>query len=113
MKDTLFVLKPGFEQEGERYFCPYSAQLIGMLTYYPELRATLELVELDFAKPRRPLSDLLGEEHQAPPTLVLGNSSVHEVPGVSICEANGHRFIPKTLEILRYLAVTRGLPLPH
>lgn len=113
MKDTLFLLRPGFEEGGVRYFCPYSAQVTGMLTYYPALRATLEVIELDFAKPRRPLSDLLGEAHQAPPVLVLGSGSVQDVPGVSVCEAKGHRFVPKTLEILRYLAVTRGLPVPH
>jgi hypothetical protein len=113
MKDALFVLRPGFEEGSERYFCPHSAQLMGMLIYYPELRATLELIALDFEKPRRPLSDLLGDEHQSPPILVLGEGSPREVPGVDICEAKGRRFVPKTLEILRYLAVTRGLPLPH
>lgn len=32
---------------------------------------------------------------------------------VTIGEGNGHRFVEKTIEILRYLAATRGLPAPH
>jgi len=112
MKDTLFVYRPGFADGGARWFCPYSAQVIGMLTYFPALRETLELVELGYEKPRRPLADLLGEQHQAAPMLVLG-SDTFTVPDVHIDEANGRKYVAKTLEILRYLAATRGLPLPH
>lgn len=111
--DQLFVYRPGFDDQGERWFCPYSAQVIGYLAYYPGVRQTIELVELDFAKPRRPLVDLVGESNQAAPCLVLGTSSPHEVPGVAVREHEGRRFVTKTLEILRYLAVTRGTPLPH
>jgi hypothetical protein len=111
MPDKLFVLRPGFDDRGVRYFCPYSAQVIGFLAYYPEVRATIELVELEFPKPRHPLSDLLGEDHQAAPMLVLENRT--DVPNVTIREANGHAYVEKTIEILRYLATTRGVPVPH
>lgn len=111
MIDTLFVLRPNFEDQGTRYFCPYSAQVIGLLAYYPQVRDTIDLVELDFPKPRHPLSDLLGEPHQAAPMLVLGTRV--EVPGVTIREANGHAYVEKTIEILRYLAATRSVPMPH
>jgi hypothetical protein len=112
MKDTLFVLRPGFVENGTTYFCPYSAQVIGFLTYYAHVRATLDVVELGFEKPRNPLAALIGEGHQAAPMLVLGGQPA-TVAGVSVGEANGHRFVEKTLEILRYLAVTRGVPVPH
>ncbi len=112
MKDTLFVYKAGFIDGGTPYFCPFSAQVIGFLTYYPAVRETLDIVEIGFEKPRRPLVDLLGESHQAAPILVLGVAPV-TVPRVSISEANGHRFVEKTIEILRYLAATRGVPGPH
>jgi hypothetical protein len=110
--DTLFVFRPGFTDDGTTYFCPYSAQVIGFLTYYPQVRASLELVELPFEKPRRLLVDLVGEAHQAAPMLVLGGAPV-VVPRVTIGEANGHRFVEKTIEILRYLAATRSVPGPH
>lgn len=112
MKDRLFVFRPGFTDGGTTYFCPFSAQIMGFLTYYPQVRDSVELVELDFAKPRKPLVDLLGEKHQAAPMLVLAGDAV-PVPRVTVGEANGHRFVEKTIEILRYLAATRSVPGPH
>jgi hypothetical protein len=110
--DKLFVYRPGFQENGVTYFCPYSAQIIGFLTYYPQVRATVELVELEFAKPRKPLVDLVGEDHQAAPMLVFAGEPVR-VPDVKIGEANSHKFVEKTIEILRYLAATRSVPAPH
>jgi hypothetical protein len=112
MIDQLFVYRPGFEEHGTRYFCPYSAQVIGFLSYYPQVRDTVDLNELGFAKPRHPLVDLLGEAHQAAPMLVLGGPPA-TVSEVEIEHANGRAFVARTHHILRYLAVTRGLPLPH
>jgi hypothetical protein len=112
MKDTLFVFRPGFTDDGTEYFCPFSAQVIGFLTYYPRVRQSLDVVELSYAKPRKPLVDLVGEAHQAAPLLVLGGPPVI-VPKVTIGEANGHRFVEKTIEILRYLSATRSVPGPH
>lgn len=112
MKDKLFVLRPSFEDGGTRYFCPFSAQVMGFLGYFPHVRDTVELIELDYPKPRHPLSDLLGESHQAAPMLVLGGEPT-PVPEVLISEANGHKYVEKTIQILRYLAATRSAPVPH
>ena len=112
MKDTLFVLRPGFDDNGTTYFCPFSAQVIGFLTYYPQVADTLEIVELDFPKPRHPLVDILGETHQAAPMLVLAAEPT-AVPRVTIGHHEGHAFVEKTIEILRYLAATRSVPGPH
>lgn len=112
MQDRLFVLRPGFDDGGIAYFCPYSAQVIGFLAYYPQVRDTLELIESEFPRPRTAVVTLVGEQHQALPLLVLGGEPA-AVPGVTIGEANGHRFVSKTIEILRYLAATRGVPGPH
>lgn len=86
---------------------------MGFLSYYPEVRDTLELSELGFEKPRQPLAGLLGEEHQAPPMLILDGPPAADVPEVEVCQARGLWFIPRTLDILRYLAATRGVPGPH
>jgi hypothetical protein len=112
MKDTLYVLRPGFDDGGTSYFCPYCAQIIGFLSYFPHVRDTLEVVAVDYAKPRRPLVDILGEANQSAPRLVLG-AGAQEIPGVEISEANGHRFVADTMAILKYLAATRGTPIPH
>ena len=112
MKDTLFVLRPGFADKGSTHFCPFSAQVVGFLTYYPQVRDSVDVIELDFAKPREPLATLLGPDHQSAPMLVLGGPRV-DVPDVKIKESGGHWYVEKTIEILRYLAATRSLPLPH
>jgi hypothetical protein len=112
MKDTLFVLRPGFEDRGTSYFCPYCAQIVGFLTYFPQVRDTLKIIELDFPRPRKPIVELIGEAHQAMPLLVLAGAPA-TVPGVTMEEANGHQFVKNAISILRYLAATRGVPLPH
>ena len=111
--DRLFVLRPDFDDRGAPWFCPYCAQVIGYLTYYPAVRGTLEVVEVDFEKPRQPLADLVGEANQAAPCLVLGAGAPEEVAGVTVARERGQRFITKTIEILRYLAATRGTASPH
>jgi hypothetical protein len=114
VRDTLFVLRPGFTDKGKAWFCPYSAQVVGFLDYYPEIKESLELVELDFARPRQPIVELIGDDHQSAPMLVLHEESNPEpVDGVVIGEARGRKFVEKTVEILRYLAATRGVPGPH
>ncbi|HEY5934226.1 MAG TPA: DUF3088 family protein [Kofleriaceae bacterium] len=112
MKDTLFVLRPGFDDKGTTYFCPFSAQVIGFLSYYPHVRDSIDVVEVDFPKPRVPVVELVGELHQAVPLLVLGEDPVI-VPDVRIDQANGNRFVEKTIQILKYLAATRSCPMPH
>jgi hypothetical protein len=113
VRDTLFVLRPGFSDRGGVWFCPFCAQVIGFLDYYPEVRETVDVVEVEFPRPRQPMVDLVGEDHQGAPLLVLGDGSPRSVPGVTIGESNGHAFVEKTLHILRYLAHTRGVPGPH
>lgn len=114
MKDQIFVLRPGFDDRGTTYFCPYSAQVIGFLTYYPQVKDTLEVVEIGFSKPREPLASILDESHQSAPMLVLAEAGEPQsVEGVTIGDVHGRKFVEKTIEILRYLAATRGVPKPH
>jgi hypothetical protein len=112
VKDRLFLLRPGFDDGGTSYFCPYCAPVVGLLTYFPEVRDTLEIVEMDYPRPRRVLVELLGEANQSAPRLVLGGEPT-AVPGIEIREANGHRFVESALPIVKYLAATRGTPIPH
>src|SRR5512144_880082 len=107
MFDKLFMLRPGFDDRGTPYFCPYCAQVVGFLTYFPQVRDTLEVIELEFPRPRPRLVELVGEANQAMPLLVLAGQPA-AVPDVTIDEANGHWFVKNAISILRYLAATRG-----
>lgn len=87
----LFLLKADFEDagrgDGKRYFCPDCVMIGGLLSYYPRLTSELEVKYVDFARPRPVLVDLLGEENQSCPVLVLEDGT----------------FINDTNEIIRHL----------
>lgn len=75
----LFLLKADFKDlnraDNKNYYCPDCAIIEGLLSYYPRLRAELEVNYLDFARPRKPLVDLIGDANQSCPVLVLENGS--------------------------------------
>lgn len=113
-KDILFLLKPGFEEDGEHWFCPYSAQVIGFLDYFPAARDTLDIRVVDFPKPRREIVELIGDELQSCPVLVLARDAI--VPddiAADVIASQGQRVISRTKAILHYLATSRELPKPH
>lgn len=112
--NKLFLLKasftdPNVDQTGTRYFCPYCALVNGVLCYYPELNEMLEVHYVDFERPRTKIIDLVGEENQSLPILVLDKKETYH-PAKS---AKGNRFIDDTDEILRYLAERYGISNAH
>lgn len=112
-KDTLFLLKPGFFDNGKGpFFCPYCAQVVGLLEFYPELKQYLDIQYLDFPRPRAALVELLGAENQGCPVLVLKAS---ENPGsdTHVQSANGHFFVEGPNEIAEYLASIHHTGIPH
>ena len=68
---------------------------------FPGLATLLEVIRMPFLRPRRKLIDLLGEEHQSLPVLVL-DDAVPAPPDVKV--ANGHRLLDNTPGILEVLA---------
>ena len=71
-RDTLFLLRPDF-MDGDRgpYFCPGCAELRGLLEFYPALKRVLDVRHVEFPRPRPELVELVGEENQSCPVLVL------------------------------------------
>jgi hypothetical protein len=113
--DQLFLLKPFFAdaKSGEGLFhCPFSCRVEGLLSFYPFLRARMEVRYLDFSHPRQPLVDLLGPEHQSCPVLVLAEGAP-DGPGVAHSPTTGRRFVADSGAIASYLAARHGIPAPH
>lgn len=111
----LFLLKPDFTDakllpEGRVYFCPSCAMVNGMLNYYPQLREQLEVIYVDFQRPRPVLIDLLGDENQSCPVLVLDEPD-GELPNLQ--SAKGKWFINEPELILEYLAWRYQVGFPH
>lgn len=111
-KDILFLLAPGFEDNERREYCPECAEMWGLLSYYPAIKESLEIVYQNITKPRKEIVELLGEEHQNCPTLVLEDSSpVFTDCGIQV--NNGKSFIDNARDIGTYYSKRYGTPLPR
>jgi hypothetical protein len=114
MRDHLFLLKPGFEDgdDGKRYYCPHSAQVEGVLSFYPILRMEMDVTYVKFPRPRQPIVDLIGEENQSAPVLVIGDAGT--IPKqLKASVAKGRSFFSGEEAIAEYLASRYGIGWPH
>ena len=111
-KDTLFLLPPGFAANERREFCPECAELWGVLSWFPALKETLEIVYVGIAQPRAEITALLGPGNFNAPTLVLAEGSPR-VDDVHYSEANGQTYLPSARLIARHFAGLHGTPQPR
>jgi hypothetical protein len=111
-KDTLYLLKPAFEKDGAQRFCPDCAMMEGYLATYPALREALEIIYVDYARPRAALVERLGEDHQNAPTLILAEASADGGPHGEIQSSRGSSFLTDARPITRWLAERHGLASP-
>lgn len=110
MKDRLYLMRPGFVNAGlGPFYCGDSVSVEGMLGFFPELREKLDVHYIAFPRPRQPLVDALGENHQSVPVLILaGDKSVEGAPEPR--KAGGRRFYDDEKKIRHYLSVRFDLP---
>jgi len=116
-KDKLFLLNPGFEDSrlqpaGQKYFCPFNAQLEGVLKYFPELKEELEIIYIDFPRPRLKIVELLGDQNQNMPLLIIERNQV-DISTLDVKEYQGSLFISGSDTILKYFVLAFKIPLPH
>lgn len=112
MKDILFLLPPGFEDNNRREFCPECAELWGVLSYYPAIKEALDIVYVDLAHPRGPICQLLGEGQWNAPTLVLASSEAHDA-NVAAKSSNGRAYLGSAREIAKYFSQRFGAAMPR
>ncbi|WP_158240763.1 DUF3088 family protein [Telmatospirillum siberiense] len=110
MKPQLFLLEPDFLKEGNGpYYCPESALLEGVLGYYPRLATEVDIRRIPFARPRRPVSDLIGEENQGCPVLVF---AAEDAPREGLSVYGAYAFVSGPQAIATVLAATYGIGRP-
>ena len=110
-KDRLFLIQPGFtdpKRDDGPFVCPHCNQVEGLLASFPDLAAGIEVTRLPFPRPRQPVIDLIGEENQGLPVLILGDD-----PPADAKTANGQSFVSDTSRILALLAERHGFPKLH
>ena len=111
-RDTLFLLPPGFAANGQREFCPECAELWGVLSWFPALRETLDIIYVGIDHPRAEITALLGDGRHNAPTLVLHPNSAR-AEGVTYAQANGRDYLPSARQIARHFAALHGTPVPR
>ena len=111
MKDQLYIMQPGFTNGGlGPLYCGDSAPVEGMLSFFPQLRDLVDVSYIEFPRPRAPLFDLLGEDNQGIPVLILAEGTTVADSPLEPFTANGHRYFNDQALIRRYLSTQFGLP---
>jgi hypothetical protein len=111
-RDTLFILRAPFEDaamEGA-WFCTSCATMEGALLANPHWATHIEVKRSAFPRPRQEIINLIGEDNQSMPVLVLADGSA---PPEGAKEHRGRYFIEEPKPITRYLAAIYGGAGPH
>ncbi|MEP5771858.1 DUF3088 domain-containing protein [Nisaea sp.] len=112
-RDTLFLVRPGFQDPaypGKTFYCWHCALMEGVLASFPELAKHLDVERVAWPHPRLPLVELVGESNQSLPLLVLkdGATSLHQTGTYE-----GRALISDKDKILAALSERHGFPDPH
>ena len=113
----LFLLKSDFIDKSiddhTKYYCPHSAMINGVIHYYPKLKELIDVIYIDFERPRRQLIDLVGEENQGCPNLVINKSEVDKNIDVSYFTSYGENlFVNDEFLIAAYLSAKYNIGIP-
>ena len=112
-KHVLFLLKPGFKStEGGPFYCPDCAAVEGFLKYAPKIETQIDIRRIDFPKPRKEITDLLGAANQGCPVLVFDESSAIPTEAKA-SEETGRAYLSDAREICDFLGRTFGVARPH
>jgi len=112
LKDQLFLLLPGFVDNDRREFCPECAYMWGILSYFPAIRDSLEIVPVGLKHPRVPITDRLGFGRFNSPSLILSDPNLC-APGNKTKQANGLSYLDSADEIAKYFSHRFGTPYPR
>jgi hypothetical protein len=107
-----FCLNPTFRTADTATTARTVPSFEGVLSFYPQLRKEIDVEYIDFARPRSAIVELLGEENQDTPVLVVGGSlpaSLNVQHGLT----NDRVFISGEENIELYLAQRYGIGLAH
>jgi hypothetical protein len=113
LRDILILLKPDFVDPafpGTRFYCWHCALLEGVLASFPALASRIEVLRVDWPRPRKAVIDLIGTDNQSLPALILAPGGV-DVPHIS--SFADRRFIHGKDAILAALSARHGFPEPH
>jgi hypothetical protein len=102
-RPILFMLNPWFDNGNQGpFYCPDCGIVEGFLAYNPDIREQIEIISVDFKRPRPKIIEYLGEENQGSPVLVLDD--FNQLPeGAKKSFSTGKTFIDDPVLICDYL----------
>lgn len=111
-KYTLYTLTPWMEGKNGPYYCPGCAITEGFFVYSPEIKNEVEIISVDFQRPREKVVKCLGVENQECPVLVLNDNATRpEYAKKSL--TTGKSFIDDPAQICTYLGKVFDCVKPH
>lgn len=112
-RNKLFLLDVNFKDPAfptQTFYCWHCVLMEGLLSCYPKMAEQLDVERIAWPRPRQPLIDLIGEENQSVPVLVLSDNAPQ---GLETGQYRGRRFINEKDAILRAFSVIYGIDDPH
>jgi len=105
--DVLFLLTGQWDDaDGGPWLCADCCTMEGALAVNPHWADRVTVVRIDYPRPRTEIVELLDEDHQNAPTLILAeDSEAHEAPEAVV---NGRRLYTDPKTICRQLAAAYG-----
>lgn len=107
------MLNPWKNGEDGPYYCPDCGVVEGFFAYTPQARKRVEIIAVDFPRPRPAIVAALGEENQSSPVLVLAPETAKIPPSARKSMTTGAWFIDDAVEICNYLGTACNGVLPH
>jgi hypothetical protein len=112
-RDRLFLLKPNFEDPaypGQRFYCWHCDLLEGVLASFPSLQSKIDVKRIAWPKPRQAVVEIVGEDNQSLPLLVLAADAPDEL---ATGRFRGQKFVDDKDAILAVLSRRHRIPYPH
>ena len=113
-RDLLILLTPGFPDTklspDRLYYCPQCNIVEGLLATFPALNDHVDVMRVDFPRPRPAVIERIGEENQGLPVLIFAD------PATAPADALIHgetRFVSDIDRLCELLAERYGIPYSH
>lgn len=109
----LFMLNPWKDHNDQGpFYCPDCGVVEGFFAYSPEVRQKIEIILVDYERPRTRVIEILGKENQECPVLVLADTAA-DFEGAKKSFSTGRVFIDDARLICDYLGKAFEGVRPH
>lgn len=85
----------------------------GILHYFPELNDKIEIIHIDFPRPRKLIVEILGEENQGCPLLIISRDEAEGADTSYFSKHGDWLFVNNKYDIARFLGERFGMAIPH